>query len=796
VLFHRGLFSPELIPDRRSRDVLSAATREGAERIGTQDLLAGAIRGRDARAMETFARALRPGYSLDDLMSAAETHAPTAKANGSAPRKREAFSPEALQALEEFERNAHAVGGAAEDVLLELLVSCVLARLEHAARSTWTMLDVDRAAALFRDRVASAVTGQRGARATSTIGYRPPENGGAALDEPFLLPPELAPSEDLTHRVRTRAITVSPFEGEAKYERVFDAIARALHRRGASHVLLVAERGVGQQTVLAELARLAATGRIPFLSDKRFLMVDCRFVAPEESRERLIAILSHLGGHERLVVCLNGFGGLLRTDRATTNRAVLMSALSRIRCRIVGGLTPRDYDDLISDDPDVSEFFTKVDLEEPSTEVAVKLVKSLATGLEHKYEVAIEEDAVRKAVVLSSNYILNDRLPAKALKILHRVSEDIDYERTQLGSERSNVTADDVVAAVSEQSGVPQETLRGIAERSDYRRSLAEAIVGQDHAVAEVATELGLIKAGLTDPSKPASVMLFVGQTGTGKTEMAKALARFYSTSKRLRTYTLGNFVEPHSVAGIIGVPPGYVGHDQGGRLVNDLNADPYCVFLLDEADKAHPDVLQPFLNLFDEGWIRDQRGVQAYADKSIFVLTTNVGQRMISDMAAKGKTMDEIANRMKDALSQIRHGKSNRPVFPPEFLARIKRIIVFKPLDRDAMKGICDNLLRQMQRDWQEKRGKSLDVPESLVQHIAESAHQQNQKSKGREGGRIVRKLIAELIEANVQRRTSESPDEYRQSDTVAIRFVPPPNSSPTSADVSVGFPSSRGNS
>src|ERR1700757_2641379 len=132
-----------------------------------------------------------------------------------------------------------------------------------------------------------------------------------------------------------------------------------------------------------------------------------------------------------------------------------------------------------------------------------------------------------------------------------------------------------MVRAVSEVSGVPEETLRGIAACSDYEQSLREVIIGQEPAVAAVAAELGLIKAGMTDPDKPASVLLFLGQTGTGKTEMAKALARFYSTSKRLKTYTLGNCVEPHSVATIIGVPPGYVGNDQGGRLVNELNADP-----------------------------------------------------------------------------------------------------------------------------------------------------------------------------------------------------------------------------
>jgi ATP-dependent Clp protease ATP-binding subunit ClpA len=131
---------------------------------------------------------------------------------------------------------------------------------------------------------------------------------------------------------------------------------------------------------------------------------------------------------------------------------------------------------------------------------------------------------------------------------------------------------------------------------ADYERDLGAAVVGQPQAVAAAASQLDAIKSGLPDPGKPASVMLFAGLTGVGKTELAKTLARFYSSSKRLQTYTMANFTQPHSVSGIVGVPPGYVGHEQGGRLVNDLNSDPYCVFLLDEAEKAHPDIWKLFL--------------------------------------------------------------------------------------------------------------------------------------------------------------------------------------------------------
>jgi ATP-dependent Clp protease ATP-binding subunit ClpA len=286
---------------------------------------------------------------------------------------------------------------------------------------------------------------------------------------------------------------------------------------------------------------------------------------------------------------------------------------------------------------------------------------------------------------------------------------------------------------------------------------------------------------------------LFLGETGVGKTELAKVLARFYSTSGRLKTYTLGNCVEPHSVSTIIGVPPGYVGHDQGGRLVKELQADPYGVFLLDEVDKAHPDVLQPFLNLFDEGWVADQRGVRGYANKSIFILTSNIGQRMIAEMVAQGNSKEEIASRMKEVLTQIRHSKADRPVFTPEFLARIKRVIVFNSLDRPAMQSIARKLVAEMQQTWASQRAKRLEVPEALSRQLGDAAHQLNEKSKGKEGGRIVRKLLADWVEAPLQRAITERVGVYLACTTVVIDSTPregePGEGPPPAPNVSVQF-------
>ena len=361
----------------------------------------------------------------------------------------------------------------------------------------------------------------------------------------------------------------------------------------------------------------------------------------------------------------------------------------------------------------------------------------------------------------------------------------------------ATLSASDVIRVVSEISRVPIETLTGDIDDTDYEQILGSAVVGQDEAVASVASELRLIKAGITDPAKPASVMLFCGLNGVGKTELAKRLAEIYSTSKRLQIYTMGNFVESHSVSGIIGVPAGYVGHDQGGQLINDLNADPYGVFLLDEIEKSHPDVLKPFLNLFDEGWIVDQKGVKAYADRAIFILTSNAGYEAISQMHQDKRPMADIVEHVKSSLARVRNERSGQSVLSQAFLARIKRIQIFNPLNEPAMLGITRILLDRVQKTWLTHRGKTIVVADELIQHIAAQGHAVNVKSGGREGGRGIRRLIADLVEDRIQNTAIRSKHDYARCRTIRLTIarldpaqaVPPHGTHDVSPPVEVAF-------
>ena len=504
---------------------------------------------------------------------------------------------------------------------------------------------------------------------------------------------------------------------------------RVLSRRSASAVAVTGLEGVGRTQFIEELADLASRGVAPF-GQHRFLLFDVSNVPTEDSRYCLGAVLAQAEDQAGLILCLAGLAGLLRRTDGGSNKSLLRAYLSDPGRKLIGILTNQEYNESIGSDADLVRLFTRIEVAEPTEEEATDLLLAEALTLQDEYGLTIRPEIVRRAVSLSSQFVLNEQLPGKARRLLRTACDDVSFSlevmpsRSPVGgddrcSERparlAEITEPDVVRVIAERTGIPEETIAGAGNEIDFESALTVEVVGQDQAVQAVATELSLVKAGLTDPGKPASVMLFAGMTGVGKTELAKAVARLYSSSKRLQTYTMANFTEPHSVSGIIGVPPGYVGYEHGGRLINELNSDPYAVFLLDEADKAHPNVWKPFLNLFDEGWIVDQRGTKGWADRAIFILTTNAGDNAISQMSRQGKSQSEIVEHVKRTLSRLRHERSSQPVFPSQFLSRLSRIVVFQPLGEQAMIGIAQRQIAHMKRTWQQRRGKRLEFDPQL---------------------------------------------------------------------------------
>jgi ATP-dependent Clp protease ATP-binding subunit ClpA len=452
----------------------------------------------------------------------------------------------------------------------------------------------------------------------------------------------------------------------------------------------------------------------------------------------------------------------LRRPHGGSNLPLVRAATRRPGLQFIGLVTPWEFQDILSLDASVVDVWSHIELGAPDKPTALQMARMERDKLQKEYRLVIPDHVLERTMSLSSDILISTAHPAKVVGVLRQACEDADFDRTCLQTETSTLSTNDIIRVLAEASGIPERTIAGSGDRIEFRHILSTEVVGQEAAVESVSAELELIKAGLNEPGKPASVLLFAGTTGVGKTELAKRIADLYSPSKSLHTYSMGNLTEPHSVSSIIGVPPGYVGHDLGGPLINELNADPYSVFLLDEADKAHPNIWKPFLHLFDEGWIGDQRGVRAFADRAIFILTTNVGDQHIAQMSAAGRSVAEIATRVKELLGRTKQERSGQPVFSPQFVARLRHVVVFQPLSSDAMVAIARGKCESMSRQWQRKREKKLSVATELCDGIGSRAHELNQAAGGKEGGRIVRRLLTDLIELPIQRDALDRADEY----------------------------------
>ena len=582
----------------------------------------------------------------------------------------------------------------------------------------------------------------------------------------------LLPMEDMTAAARNGAIRPA-LETESG---LFDRVSRLLFRREQNHVVLTGEKGVGKTTLLREFARRAAAGQLPFLADSRFVRFDCRNVPAEDSRPCLEAILAAIEQDPTIVACLDGIASLIKQPNGGTNLPLLCATLDMRRTPVIATMASWEFADLFAGNAQLLENMTRVEVPEPTESQSLEMIRGLSASIEREFEVSIDGVVPERAVDLSSSFLLAERLPQKAIKVIRRACDEVAFERSRDANASSSVTEEHIIRVVAERSGLPVTAVSGSGEDTDYEAALTEAVVGQEEAINAVVTELQLIKSGLTEPDKPASVMLFAGMTGVGKTELAKRIAKLYSASKQLHVYTMANFTEPHSVSGIIGVPPGYVGHDQGGRLVNELNADPYSVFLLDEAEKAHPNVWKPFLNLFDEGWMVDQRGVKAHADRAIFILTSNAGDHAIAQMTSQNKPMEEIVEHVKNRLSKVRLERSSQPVFPPQFLSRIKRILVFRPLDELAMTRIAEMLVEAMADKWLQKRSKQVEVSDESIQWIGKRAFELNEAARGKEGGRIIARLIADHVESPLQEAALNRKREYELCSRATVTLSPNP--------------------
>ena len=607
-------------------------------------------------------------------------------------------------------------------------------------------------------------------------------------------------STDLTQEAREGKL--DPVIGR---EKEIARVMEILSRRTKNNPCLVGEPGVGKTAIVEGLARQIAEGIVPeSMKDKRIMVLDLPgMIAGSKYRgefeERMKKLIREVKTAGNIILFLDelhtiiGAGG---AEGAIDASNILKPSLARGEMQLIGATTLTEYRKYIEKDAALERRFQPVTVEEPTEDECIRI-------LEEKYEahhdVEIEEDALKAAVHMSCRYI-NDRfLPDKAIDVLDescskvklrgfKVPENIvgteircgkleqekeaalkagdiekasELHREQKEAEKKleqakkrfnkknekkkvPVTEEDVADVISMWTRIPVTRLNeSESERlKKLDKTLEKRVIGQEEAIQALSKAVKRGRVGLKDPARPIGSFLFLGPTGVGKTELSKALAEaLFGNEEDMIRVDMSEYMEKHSVSKMIGSPPGYVGHEDGGQLSEKVRRNPYSVILFDEIEKAHPDVFNILLQVLDDGHITDSQGRKVDFRNTVIIMTSNAGAKAIIEPKKLGFTQQE------DQKADYKRMKANvmdevKQLFRPEFLNRIDEIIVFHPLNEDNMKKIVGLMCKEVVQRAKEQLEIILVVRDSVKKHIVETG------SDKKYGARPLRRAVQSQLE------------------------------------------------
>jgi ATP-dependent Clp protease ATP-binding subunit ClpC len=496
-------------------------------------------------------------------------------------------------------------------------------------------------------------------------------------------------------------------------------VLTVLERREKSHPVLVGEPGVGKAAILRGLAREVADGAVPpALSKVRLLDVDMGALAAGvrlkgEVVERLRALAAEYPpyGSEPNILIFRDLGRILGGSPVQPNAADLLSSLlSRAQIRLVATVTPREWQRITREHSVLLEWLTPIAVDAPSPDEAIAMVKGAMQRYEKHHTVSISESAVTASVHLARRYLSERHLPDSAFDLLDEAAASLRVQLGASNAEDTEAALDEghVAATVATWTGIPVAKMLE-AETDKLLRMeerLSSRVIGQDEAASALAKAVRRSRVGLRDPRRPIGSFLFLGTSGVGKTEMAKALAEFlFDDPAALTRLDMSEFMERHMAQRLVGAPPGYADSEQGGFLTEAVRRRPYSVLLFDEVEKAHADVFNLLLSVLDDGRLTDGRGQTADFTNTVVIMTSNIGaERLIAAdpaMFESGEGQDRLEAELMTSL---------RAFFRPEFLNRISEIVAFRPLAKPDLIKIVDLQLGQVS-SLLEKRGLSLSV-------------------------------------------------------------------------------------
>ncbi|MGH1356286.1 MAG: ATP-dependent Clp protease ATP-binding subunit ClpA [Thalassovita sp.] len=513
---------------------------------------------------------------------------------------------------------------------------------------------------------------------------------------------------------------------------------QVLCRRRKNNPLLVGDPGVGKTAIAEGLARKIVQGETPevlskttiYSLDMGALLAGTRYRGDFE--ERLKAVVTELEDHPDAVLFIDEIHTVIGAG-ATSGGAMdasnlLKPALQGGKLRCMGSTTYKEFRQHFEKDRALSRRFQKIDVAEPSVEDSVKILKGLKPYFEEHHGVRYTADAIKTAVELAARYINDRKLPDKAIDVIdeagaaqHLVAES---------KRRKTIGAKEIEAVVAKIARIPPKNVsKDDAEvLKDLEKSLKRVVFGQDNAIEALSSAIKLARAGLREPEKPIGNYLFAGPTGVGKTEVAKQLAD--TLGVELLRFDMSEYMEKHAVSRLIGAPPGYVGFDQGGLLTDGVDQHPHCVLLLDEMEKAHPDVYNILLQVMDHGSLTDHNGRTVDFRNVVLIMTSNAGA-------------------MEQAKSAIGFGRDRREgedtaaierTFTPEFRNRLDAVISFQPLPKEVILQVVEKFVLQLEAQLLD-RNVHIELTRPAAEWLADKGY--DSKMGARPLGRVIQENI-----------------------------------------------------
>jgi ATP-dependent Clp protease ATP-binding subunit ClpA len=532
---------------------------------------------------------------------------------------------------------------------------------------------------------------------------------------------------------------IDPLVGRAdEIERVI----QVLSRRRKNNPLLVGESGVGKTAIAEGLAKMIVDGHVPeIIADSTVYALDMgALLAGTKYRgdfeKRLKTLLAELTQKDNQILFIDEIHTIIGAGAASggvmdaSNLLKPLLASGEIRC--MGSTTYQEYRGIFDKDRALSRRFQKIDVVEPSIQDTYEILKGLKTRFEEHHQLKYTDRSLRVAAELASRYINDRYMPDKAIDVIDEVGA---YQQLQPPSKRKKqIGVADVEKMVAKIARIPPSSV-SVSDKEQLRdldKNLKLVIFGQDEAIDTMSSAIKLSRAGLKEGEKPIGSFLFAGPTGVGKTEVCRQLASIMGVE--LIRFDMSEYMERHTVSRLIGAPPGYVGFDQGGLLTEEITKHPHCVLLLDEVEKAHPEVFNLLLQVMDHGKLTDNNGRAADFRNVVLIMTTNAGAQEMSRASIGFQKQDHAS----DGIETL------KKMFTPEFRNRLDAIIQFNPLSEEVIKTVVDKFLVEVQVQLDDKKV-TLIVEDEAREWLAENGYDETM------GARPMQRLIQTRIKKDL---------------------------------------------